>query len=158
MQLRSITRRPGRYREEEIPDLPTPPRFVHNTIPFDSNLPEAAFPTLDPCASLYTSVESLVVESAPTSDLSESEDMEVLSRSQCNQLGGPPQSRAAVVFRSRVAKSRKEVMVIVTPKSSHIDDPADPLISGDFHGKDNYAEDDERDREQGDTKKVIFLL
>jgi hypothetical protein len=38
---------PGRYREDDIPDLPGTARFVHPTVPYNPNLPPAAFPTLD---------------------------------------------------------------------------------------------------------------
>jgi hypothetical protein len=47
MQLRTNSRIPGRYREEAVPELPGVAKFVHPTIPFNPNLPPAAFPTLD---------------------------------------------------------------------------------------------------------------
>src|SRR3982074_2905391 len=46
MQLRQNRRLPGRYREEDIPELPPNPTAVEPTIPFDPTLPPAAFPTL----------------------------------------------------------------------------------------------------------------
>lgn len=49
MELRSITRRPHRYRDEddEIDEyLPPKPVFVLPTIPYDPTLPPAAFPTI----------------------------------------------------------------------------------------------------------------
>lgn len=47
MQLRSTTRLPGRYREDDVPDLPGTVSFVHPIVPYNPNLPPAAFPTLD---------------------------------------------------------------------------------------------------------------
>jgi hypothetical protein len=47
MQLRSATRLPGRYREDDIPELPGTASFVHPTVPYNPNLPPAVFPTLD---------------------------------------------------------------------------------------------------------------
>lgn len=47
MQLRTHTRLPGRYREDDIPPLPGTAKFVHPTAPYNPNLPPAAFPTLD---------------------------------------------------------------------------------------------------------------
>jgi hypothetical protein len=46
MRLRANVRRPGRYREEDVEDLPPNPSFVVPTIPFNPNLRPAAFPTL----------------------------------------------------------------------------------------------------------------
>ena len=46
MQLRQNRRLPGRYREEDIPELPPKPTALQPTIPFDPTLPPAAFPTL----------------------------------------------------------------------------------------------------------------
>jgi hypothetical protein len=47
MELRRKIRRPARYIEDEIPELPGRPKFVHPTVPYNERLPEAAFPTLD---------------------------------------------------------------------------------------------------------------
>ena len=47
MQLRAHTRLPGRYREDDISSLPGRAKFVHPTIPYNPNLPPAAFPTLE---------------------------------------------------------------------------------------------------------------
>lgn len=47
MQLRQTRRIPGRYREDEIPELSPNPTAVEPTIPFDPNLRPAVFPTLD---------------------------------------------------------------------------------------------------------------
>jgi hypothetical protein len=47
MQLRSTTRLPGRYRDDDVPDLPGTAPFVHPTVPYNPNLPPAVFPTLD---------------------------------------------------------------------------------------------------------------
>jgi hypothetical protein len=46
MKLRNNVRRPGRYREGEVPDLPPNPTFVVPTIPYDPTLRPAVFPTL----------------------------------------------------------------------------------------------------------------
>ncbi|KAH8804753.1 hypothetical protein F5884DRAFT_424115 [Xylogone sp. PMI_703] len=51
MQLRQNLHPPGRYKEEEIPDLPSslrPPKFTHRQIPYNPDLPEACFPTVSP--------------------------------------------------------------------------------------------------------------
>ena len=46
MRLRENRRLPGRYREDEIPELPPNPTAVEQTVPFDPTLRPAAFPTL----------------------------------------------------------------------------------------------------------------
>lgn len=48
MRLREIRRLPGRYREDEVPELPPNPTAVQPTVAFDATLRPAAFPTLDP--------------------------------------------------------------------------------------------------------------
>jgi hypothetical protein len=52
MELRRKIRRPARYIEEEIPELPGRPQFVHPIVPYNERLPEAVFPTLDAPTSL----------------------------------------------------------------------------------------------------------
>lgn len=47
MQLRQNRRAPGRYREDDIPELPSKPTAVEPRIPFDPTLRPAAFPTLE---------------------------------------------------------------------------------------------------------------
>lgn len=47
MQLRQTRRPPGRYREDDVPELPPNPTAVEPTIPFDPTLRPAVFPTLD---------------------------------------------------------------------------------------------------------------
>lgn len=46
MRLRTHVRRPGRYREDDIEELPPNPTFVVPTIAFNPNLRPAVFPTL----------------------------------------------------------------------------------------------------------------
>jgi hypothetical protein len=46
MRLRERVRRPGRYRENSVEDLPPNPSFVTPDVPFNPNLRSAAFPTL----------------------------------------------------------------------------------------------------------------
>jgi hypothetical protein len=46
MRLRANVRPPGRYREDDIEDLPPNPTFVVPTVPFNPNLRPAVFPTL----------------------------------------------------------------------------------------------------------------
>lgn len=46
MRLRTNLRRPGRYREDDVEELPPNPTFVVPTIPFNPALRPAVFPTL----------------------------------------------------------------------------------------------------------------
>jgi hypothetical protein len=46
MRLRINVRRPGRYREDDLEELPPNPQFVVPTIAFNPNLRPAVFPTL----------------------------------------------------------------------------------------------------------------
>lgn len=46
MQLRTSIRRPGRYREDEVDELPPNPSFAIPTTPFNPNVRPACFPTL----------------------------------------------------------------------------------------------------------------
>ena len=46
MRLRNTIRPPGRYREEDIEELPPNPRFVVPTIQYNLSLRPAVFPTL----------------------------------------------------------------------------------------------------------------
>lgn len=76
MQLRSSSsiRRPGRYREDEIPVLPGVASFVHPTVLFNPNLPPAAFPTLNQLRPVDTRpAEAMAVPSRPGSPDSELE-------------------------------------------------------------------------------------
>lgn len=64
MQLRTNVRRPGRYHEEDVDELPPNPTFVVPTIPFNPNLRPAVFPTLwwdelDPDHPAYVPKESV---------------------------------------------------------------------------------------------------
>jgi hypothetical protein len=68
MQLRSTTRPPGRYREDDVPELPSRASFVHPTVPYNPNLPPAAFPTLDyPPPAVNQRAEVMTVPSRPDS-------------------------------------------------------------------------------------------
>src|ERR1700730_12028275 len=94
MQLRSSSARrlQGRYREDDIPDLPGIARFVHPTIPYNPNLPPAAFPTLDqPRHALAWPAEAMEVPSRPESPESDPEQ-DILPR-------------RATVFRGKIQSS-----------------------------------------------------
>lgn len=80
MQLRSTTRHPGRYRENDIPELPGIASFVHPTVPYNQNLPPAVFPTLDyPRPGDSRLAEMMVVSSHPKSPDSDPEQ-EILAK------------------------------------------------------------------------------
>jgi hypothetical protein len=93
MRLRANVRRPGRYREEDVEDLPPNPSFVVPTIPFNPNLRPAAFPTLQwnelsPDHPAFVAKETVQEESSVEGESQESETDEGLRK-----------ARPAVVFR-----------------------------------------------------------
>jgi len=77
MILRERVRQPGRYGEVEEEHLPSPAKFVHETVPFNPNLPPARFPTLDhpppkhseTTKGLYQGKEILTVANANMTDV-----------------------------------------------------------------------------------------
>jgi hypothetical protein len=93
MQLRANVRRPGRYREDEVEDLPPNPRFVVPTIAFNPDLRPAVFPTLQwnelsPDHPAYVAKEQDLEDNSGEGESSE------------NAISGErPKERPALVFR-----------------------------------------------------------
>ena len=94
MQLRTNVRRPGRYREEDVDELPPNPRFVVPTIPFNPNLRPAVFPTLQ-----WDELDPDHPPYVPKESVEEVEDQESENKSQQQEGQQEEPIRNAFVFR-----------------------------------------------------------
>lgn len=76
MQLRQLRQAPGRYREDDISDLPPNPTTVEPTVPFDPTLRPAAFPTLE----LHQFYTEPIQDTEPDTDIQSPERPAVIFR------------------------------------------------------------------------------
>ncbi|TAQ91028.1 hypothetical protein B7494_g643 [Chlorociboria aeruginascens] len=73
MRLRTIHRLPGRYREDDLPELPPTAKFVTPDVKYDPNLRAAAFPTLP-------------LDQFPPSDIEETRRQRIMPRTSSSDV------------------------------------------------------------------------
>jgi hypothetical protein len=135
MQLRSTTRLPGRYREDDVPELPGIASFVHPTVPYNSNLPPAVFPTLDYPRPVDSQLaEVMAVSNRPESPDSDPEQ-EILAK-RATVFHGKTQSSDQWLQRRLSSDARYEELEVSEPETRRLKEW--DISNGNFMKPDEY--------------------